>query len=83
MMGILRGGGDVRFAMWNDLIFLWCVTIPLAFLGGVIWKLPMWLTFFLMRFEKIGKAITSEIRLRSGKWIHFVNKEKSKEEENA
>ncbi len=83
MMGILRGGGDVRFAMWNDLIFLWCVTIPLAFLGGVVWKLPMWLTFFLMRFEKIGKAITSEIRLRSGKWIHFVNKEKSKEEENA
>lgn len=83
MTGILRGGGDVRFAMWNDLIFLWLVTIPLAFIGGVWLKLPMWLTFFLMRFEKIGKAITSEIRLRSGKWIHFVNKETKKEEANA
>lgn len=61
MMGILRGGGDVRFAMFNDLIFLWCVTIPLGFLGGVVWKLPVWLVFCLMRVEKVGKSITSEL----------------------
>ena len=80
MMGILRGGGDVRFAMFNDLIFLWCVTIPLGFLGGVVWKLPVWLGFCLMRFEKIGKSITSEIRLHSKKWIHYVNVNKKQKE---
>ena len=83
MMGILRGGGDVRFAMFNDLIFLWCVTIPLGFLGGVVWKLPVWLVFCLMRAEKVGKSITSEIRLHSGKWIHYVNKSKKEMEEAA
>ena len=83
MMGILRGGGDVRFAMFNDLIFLWCVTIPLGFLGGVVWKLPVWLVFCLMRVEKVGKSITSELRLHSGKWIHYVNKSKKEMEEAA
>lgn len=82
MMGLLRGGGDVRFAMFNDLIFLWCVTIPLGFLGGIVWKLPVWAVFLLMRVEKIGKSITSEIRLHQKNWIHYVNNKNDKEEAN-
>lgn len=70
MMGVLRGGGDVKFAMMNDLIFLWCVTLPLGFLTGLVLHCPVWLVFCCLRIEKIGKGITSELRLRKGKWVH-------------
>lgn len=32
MMGVLRGGGDAKFVLINDLIFMWLVAIPGGFL---------------------------------------------------
>ncbi len=32
MMGVLRGGGDAKFVLINDLIFMWLVAIPWDFL---------------------------------------------------
>ncbi len=70
MMGLLRGGGDVRFAMANDMVFLWGLTVPLGFICGLWLQVPPAVVFMLLRVEKIVKAVTSELRLRSGKWIH-------------
>lgn len=76
MMGILRGGGDVKFAMANDMVFLWGLTVPLGFLCGLWLHLPAVAVFALLRVEKAVKAVTSEIRLRGKKWVHdaFVEK---------
>lgn len=70
MMGILRGGGDVRFAMINDLVFLWGFTVPAGFLAGMVLHWPVPLVYFIIKFDQIIKIATSEIRLRRGKWIH-------------
>ena len=84
MTGILRGGGDTTFAAANDLIFLWLFTVPLGFITGLWLKLPVYVVFICLRLEKIGKAITSEIRLRSGKWIHnMVSSDEEKTVQNA
>lgn len=68
MMGILRGGGDVKFAMANDLFFLWLVMAPLGYLAAFIWKLPVPAVFFCIKSDQIIKLFTSEARIRSGKW---------------
>ncbi len=68
MMGILRGGGDVVFAMANDLIFLWAVILPLGYLSAFVWKLSVPAVFFLIKSDQIMKVVTSEARIRSGKW---------------
>lgn len=70
MMGILRGGGDVKFAMANDMVFLWGMTVPLGFLCGLWLGFPPAAVFALLRVEKVVKAVTSELRLRNGRWIH-------------
>lgn len=68
MMGILRGGGDVKFAMANDLFFLWLVMAPLGYMTAFIWKLPVPVVFFCIKSDQIIKLFTSGARIRSGKW---------------
>lgn len=70
MMGLLRGGGDVKFAMMNDLVFLWGVTVPLGFLCGLVLHWPPVLVYCVIKLDQVIKAVTSEVRLRSGRWIH-------------
>lgn len=36
MMGVLRGGGDAKFVLINDIIFLWLVAIPCGFIVAFI-----------------------------------------------
>ncbi len=34
--GVLRGGGDTRFLMVADILFLWVASVPLGYLAGVV-----------------------------------------------
>lgn len=77
MMGILRGGGDVVFAMANDLILLWAVMVPLGFLAAFIWSMPVPVVFFVIKSDQVIKVFTSAARVRSGKWKrNFTKKTK-------
>ncbi len=80
MMGILRGGGDVRFAMYNDLIFLWCFTIPLGVIAALVLKWPVMYVYIVLKLDQCLKIFTSAYRLRGKRWIHLemltVSKEK-------
>lgn len=76
MMGLLRGGGDVKFQMMNDLIFLWGFTVPLGFIAAFWLKAPVVVVYSCLKCDQVIKAFTSEWRLRSGKWIHNMNQER-------
>lgn len=68
--GILRGGGDTRFLMVADVIFQWCVSIPLGYLAGVVLKWPAFWVLIALRIDYIIKSFWLTSRLKSGKWIH-------------
>lgn len=70
MMGILRGGGDVRFQMCNDMVFLWGLTVPFGFLAGFWWKLSVPAVYIGLKCDQVIKVFTSEYRLRKGNWVH-------------
>ncbi|MEG0710236.1 MAG: MATE family efflux transporter [Longicatena sp.] len=72
MVGILRGGGDAKFVLVNDIIFLWTICLPLGFFAGLVWKLPVPLVFLILRFDDMIKVITSSLRLKYGKWMKNV-----------
>ena len=36
--GVLRGGGDTRFLMFADIVFIWLLNVPLGYLSGIVWK---------------------------------------------
>lgn len=64
MMGLLRGIGDVKFAMFNDLLFLWGFTIPLGAVAGLVWKWPVAAVYVALKLDQYLKIFTSEYRLR-------------------
>lgn len=75
MMGLLRGGGDVKFQMANDLIFLWGLTVPMGFIMAFVFHAPVAAVYSVLKCDQVIKVFTSEWRLRSGKWIHNMNGE--------
>ncbi len=70
--GVLRGGGDTRFLMVADIIFLWVVSIPMGALAGLVWHLPPFWIYMFLRVDHIIKAIWCVFRLRSMKWIKKI-----------
>ena len=75
MMGVLRGGGDAKFVLVNDIIFLWLVAIPCGFLTAFILKWPIAAVFFVVKSDEIIKSIIATIRVLSGKWVRNVTRD--------
>lgn len=75
MMGILRGGGDNKFVLINDVLFMWAVAIPFGFISAFVWKLPIVAVFLILKSEEILKVIASIIRILSGKWIKDLTRD--------
>lgn len=71
--GVLRGGGDTKFLMVADILFLWVVSIPLGCLAGFVWKLPAFWIYICIRIDQIIKAVWCIGRLKSGKWIKKID----------
>ena len=67
--GVLRGGGDTKFLLKADILFLWVVSIPLGALVGLVFHMPGWFTFICLKVDLIIKSIWCINRLNSGKWI--------------
>ena len=69
IVGVLRGGGDVRAATLIDISPLWLVAIPLAALCGLVLKTDIIWVYVAMSLEHIVKCGVGFLRLRSGRWI--------------
>ncbi len=80
MMGVLRGGGDAKFVLINDLIFMWLVSIHGGFFVAFVLELPVALVFLVIKCDEILKSLTSVYRVISGKWINDVTKDYEFEE---
>ena len=70
--GILRGGGDTKFAMYSEVSTVWLIAVPLAFLSALVWHLPIHLALLAIRFEAVIKAVILYLRYKSGKWANVV-----------
>ncbi|MCD8069602.1 MAG: polysaccharide biosynthesis C-terminal domain-containing protein, partial [Lachnospiraceae bacterium] len=76
--GVLRGGGDTRFLLVADVLFVWIASVPLGFLAGLVWKLPAFWVYFLLKTDRIISCGWCLWRLRSGKWIRKIGAEKNR-----
>lgn len=71
--GTLRGGGDTKFLMVFDILFLWIVSLPLGALAGLVWHLDGFWIYMMLKCDQFLKCIICILRLRSGKWIKKIN----------
>lgn len=72
VVGVLRGGGDIKKAMYIEVGTMWLVGVPMAFLGALVFKLPVSTVVALTCLEEVAKFILCAIRLKSNKWIRNV-----------
>ena len=71
--GVLRGGGDTKFLMLADILFLWVASIPLGAIAGLVLHLPAFWIYFFLKIDQIIKCIWCVFRLKSGKWIKKIS----------
>lgn len=72
VVGVLRGGGDVRAASLIDLLPLWLVAIPLTALSGLVLRWGILAVELSIAMENVVKFFFGVHRLRSGAWIRDV-----------
>ena len=81
--GVLRAGGDTRFLMAGDVLFLWVASIPLGILAGLVLHWPAFWIYMMIKIDQILKCIWSAFRLQSGKWIKVIGTSKDGPKEKA
>ncbi len=74
IVGVLRGGGDGRFAAFVDVLTIWLIAIPLGFLSGHVWGWPAAVVFTLLKCDEVFKSIITLPRLLGGRWVRDVTK---------
>jgi len=70
IVGILRSGGDTTFSLLIDLGGVWLVGVPMACLGGLLLKLPIYYVYAMVSCEELFKVILGLPRILSKKWIN-------------
>lgn len=75
IVGILRGGGDVKFGLYLDIgaMFLW--SLPAAALAALVFNLDIMWVYLLVISEEPIKATIGFLRFRSRKWIKNVTRD--------
>ncbi|NLC66298.1 MAG: MATE family efflux transporter [Clostridium sp.] len=72
IVGVLRGGGDTAFSMKLELVSVWLIGVPIAFIGVLVFKLPVYIVVGLVSLEELVKASIAYPRIKSKKWIRNV-----------
>lgn len=70
--GVLRAGGDTKFLMAGDILFLWIASIPLGALAGLVFHWSSFWIYVMLKIDQILKCIWCFFRLKSKKWMKAI-----------
>lgn len=68
IIGIFRGGGDTTFSFVLEICCVYLIGVPLAFIGALVLKLPIFIVVLLVSLEELVKSIVGLYRVKSGVW---------------
>lgn len=69
IVGVLRGGGDIKFSFKLEMFTSYCVGLPMAALAVLVFHLPLHYTLAMISLEEVVKMLVSTPRILSKKWI--------------
>ena len=73
--GCFRGGGDTKFGMIADTVFMWLVALPLVWLAAYVWKLPPLWVYFFISIDELEKLPAVLIHYKRYKWLKNITRE--------
>jgi len=74
LTGALRAGGDVRVGMAIDLGTVWGIGVPLAFLGALVFRIPIYWVVALVQMDEIVKFFIMRWRFFKKVWVRDLVK---------
>ena len=75
VVGVLRSGGDTRFSMFAELTGVWLIGVPCAFLGALVFHIPIYYLYLFVGLEEAFKLVIGMVRVKSGKWINRLTED--------
>ncbi len=72
LIGILRSGGDTKYAFFIDAGSVWAVGVPLAFLGAFVLDLPIHWVYLMVLMDEVVKLTLGLYRFFSQRWINYL-----------
>ena len=73
--GIFGAGGDAKFDMKNNIIFMWCICVPLSLMAAFWWHLPAPVVFCLCNMDEIIKLPVVFVHYRKYIWLKNITRE--------
>lgn len=71
-VGILRSGGDTKFALILEISAVWGIGVTMAFFCSMVLKMPVQLVVIFVSLEEVFKSIIGIRRMKSNKWVKNV-----------
>lgn len=75
IVGVLRGGGNVRGAMLLDIIFMYFWSVPACFIAAFAFDASITVVFLFAVSEDVIKAIVGGLILRRGNWVRNLTRD--------
>ena len=75
IVGVLRSGGDTKVCLFIDTSGVWLIGVPMAFLGGLYFKQPIYIVYAMVLFEEVYKMVIGYGRYRQKRWLRNLNTE--------
>lgn len=73
--GCFRGGGDSKFGMILDTIFMWGVAVPLMAVAAYVLKLPPIWVYFVMTLDELEKMPFIFAHYFKHKWMKNITRD--------
>lgn len=75
IVGVLRGGGNVKIAMKLDVMFMYCFSIPACAIAAFLFDASITVVYLLAVSEEAAKAVVGHLIIRKGDWMRNLTRE--------
>lgn len=76
LVGIVRGGGDTKFVLYNDTIFMWLIVIPASALSAFVFHFSPLVVFICLKSDQILKCFVAFVKVNRFRWVKSIDSAK-------
>lgn len=69
IVGVLRSGGDVNYSIFIDIVGMWCIGLPLAWVAVSLLGWPLSWVVAVVLLEELSKVLLVQRRIRQRRWL--------------
>ena len=73
--GIVLGGGNTRYPVIVETLFIWLCVLPLSALSAFVWKFSPVITFLFLKSDQFLKCIPNGIVVNRYRWIRVITRD--------